>query len=175
MRNYRPTPPAIIADLLLQLAGMDRADHVVDLGCGTGLSALMWLNRTSSFTGVEPSSDMRAIASRRPEWLSTTTHAQFVAGEAHQTALHPGFGVPSCRFGQWRTFGRTRQKSGKHRGASEAWVHGIRRRITPSTRISATKTWRSDDPLVLVLPDQVRDQVGRRSVRFATYRWQEPQ
>lgn len=88
--KYRPTLPAIIADLLLQLAGMDRADHVVDLGCGTGLSALMWLNRTSSFTGVEPSSDMRAIASRRPEWLSTTTHAQFVAGEAHQTALPDG-------------------------------------------------------------------------------------
>jgi ubiquinone/menaquinone biosynthesis C-methylase UbiE len=83
--KYRPTPPAIIADLLLQLAGMDRADHVVDLGCGTGLSALMWLNRTGSFTGVEPSSDMRAVASQRPEWLSTTTHAEFVAGEAHQT------------------------------------------------------------------------------------------
>ena len=26
--QYRPKPPEIIADLLLQLAGMDRADHV---------------------------------------------------------------------------------------------------------------------------------------------------
>ena len=42
--QYRPKPPEMIADLLLQLAGADRADHVVDLGCGTGLSTLIWIN-----------------------------------------------------------------------------------------------------------------------------------
>jgi hypothetical protein len=34
--KYRPGAAGIFADLLLQSAGMDRADPVVDLGCGTG-------------------------------------------------------------------------------------------------------------------------------------------
>jgi ubiquinone/menaquinone biosynthesis C-methylase UbiE len=85
--KYRPTPPAIIADLLLQLAGMERANHVVDLGCGTGLSALIWLNKTGRLTCVEPSSDMRAVAKQRPELSATATHTEFVAAEAHQTRL----------------------------------------------------------------------------------------
>ena len=85
--QYRPKPPEIIADLLLQLAGLDRADHVVDLGCGTGLSTLIWINRTKLFTGVEPSPDMRTVAAQRPEWKNSATRAQFVGAEAHQTGL----------------------------------------------------------------------------------------
>jgi ubiquinone/menaquinone biosynthesis C-methylase UbiE len=85
--QYRPKPPEIIADLLLQLAGTDRADHVVDLGCGTGLSTLIWTNRTNLFTGIEPSPDMRGVASQRPEWASSMTRPQFLGGEAHQTSL----------------------------------------------------------------------------------------
>ncbi|MBV8225540.1 MAG: methyltransferase domain-containing protein [Verrucomicrobia bacterium] len=78
--KYRPIPPAIIADLLLQLAGMDRADHVVDLGCGTGLSMLIWLNNTGRLTGVEPSPDMCAVAKERVGCSSTTTQVEFIAG-----------------------------------------------------------------------------------------------
>jgi ubiquinone/menaquinone biosynthesis C-methylase UbiE len=85
--QYRPKPPDIIADVLLQLAGMDRAEHVVDLGCGTGLSTLIWINRTKSLTGIEPSADMRAVASQRPEWTGISPCPQFVSGEAHQTGL----------------------------------------------------------------------------------------
>ncbi|MBV8212400.1 MAG: class I SAM-dependent methyltransferase [Verrucomicrobia bacterium] len=85
--QYRPKPPEIIADLLLQLAGTERADHVVDLGCGTGLSTLIWINRTNSFTGIEPSADMRAIASQRPEWAFSAIRPQFLGKEAHQTGL----------------------------------------------------------------------------------------
>ena len=85
--QYRPKPPDIIADVLLQLAGMDRAEHVVDLGCGTGLSTLIWINRTNSLTGIEPSADMRVVASQRPEWTGFSPGPQFVSGEAHQTGL----------------------------------------------------------------------------------------
>ena len=85
--QYRPKPPEIIAELLLQLAGMDRANHVVDLGCGTGLSTVIWINRSKAFTGVEPSADMRAVASDRPEWVSCTVRPDFVGAEAHQTGL----------------------------------------------------------------------------------------
>jgi ubiquinone/menaquinone biosynthesis C-methylase UbiE len=85
--QYRPKPPDIIADVLLQLAGMDRAEHVVDLGCGTGLSTLIWINRTNSLTGIEPSADMRAVASQHPEWTGFSPCPQFVSAEAHQTGL----------------------------------------------------------------------------------------
>jgi ubiquinone/menaquinone biosynthesis C-methylase UbiE len=85
--QYRPKPPGIIADLLLQLAGMNRADHVVDLGCGTGLSTLIWMDRTKSITGIEPSPDMRAVAAQRPEWGHSETLARFASAEAHQTGL----------------------------------------------------------------------------------------
>jgi ubiquinone/menaquinone biosynthesis C-methylase UbiE len=85
--QYRPKPPEIIADLLLQLAGMNRADHVVDLGCGTGLSTLIWIDRTNSLTGIEPSPDMRTVAAQRPEWAHSATRPQFVGAEAHQTGL----------------------------------------------------------------------------------------
>jgi ubiquinone/menaquinone biosynthesis C-methylase UbiE len=88
--QYRPKPPKIIADLLLQLAGMERAEQVVDLGCGTGLSTLIWINRTASFVGLEPSADMRAVASQRPEWAAATTRPQFLPDEAHQTGLPDG-------------------------------------------------------------------------------------
>src|ERR1700751_5597407 len=66
---------------------MDRADHVVDLGGGTGLSTLIWIDRTNSMTGVEPSPDMRAVAAQRPEWVHSATGAQFVGAEAHETGL----------------------------------------------------------------------------------------
>jgi ubiquinone/menaquinone biosynthesis C-methylase UbiE len=85
--RYRPKPPEMIADLLLQLAGMDHAGQVVDLGCGTGLSTLIWINRTKLLTGIEPSPDMRAVATQRQEWAQTTTHAHFVGAEADQTGL----------------------------------------------------------------------------------------
>jgi ubiquinone/menaquinone biosynthesis C-methylase UbiE len=85
--QYRPKPPEIIADLLLQLAEMERANHVVDLGCGTGLSSLIWINRTNCFTGIEPSPDMCALANRRPEWDSSSTRPQLLSKEAHQTGL----------------------------------------------------------------------------------------
>ena len=88
--RYRPTPPAVIVDLLTQLAGIERANHVIDIGCGTGLSTLIWRDRTNSLTGVEPSPNMLAIARDRPEWQSTTAHVQFVAAEAHLTGLADG-------------------------------------------------------------------------------------
>jgi ubiquinone/menaquinone biosynthesis C-methylase UbiE len=89
--RYRPKPPEIIADLLLQLAGTVRADQVVDLGCGTGLSTLIWINRTNSLTGIEPSLDMRSVASQRPEWIrSSTTRFQLLSEEAHQIGLSDG-------------------------------------------------------------------------------------
>ncbi len=62
--RYRPSPPEIIVDLLTQLAAKPRP-VVVDLGCGTGLSTLIWTRCAAEVVGVEPSADMRAEAERR--------------------------------------------------------------------------------------------------------------
>jgi ubiquinone/menaquinone biosynthesis C-methylase UbiE len=87
--HYRPSPPAVLADLLGQLrgagAGCDRrpspaavlADlfglfahlddsarpaRVVDIGCGTGLSTRYWVGRATEIIGVEPADSMRTQA-----------------------------------------------------------------------------------------------------------------
>jgi hypothetical protein len=53
--QVRPSPPEAIAELLLQLAKLQMAERVVDLGCGSGLSMMMWVGKTRSIIGVEPS------------------------------------------------------------------------------------------------------------------------
>jgi ubiquinone/menaquinone biosynthesis C-methylase UbiE len=60
--QVRPSPPEIIADLLLQLAQVEVAGRVVDVGCGSGLSMMMWVGKTRSIIGLEPSQDMRREA-----------------------------------------------------------------------------------------------------------------
>jgi len=63
--QVRPSPPGVIADLLLQLAQVEVAGRVVDVGCGSGLSMMMWVGKTRSIIGLEPSQDMRREAERR--------------------------------------------------------------------------------------------------------------
>lgn len=61
----RPRPPAVIADILTLLAGVQQPRLVVDLGSGTGLSTLMWAGRAQEVVGIEPSADMRGQAEAR--------------------------------------------------------------------------------------------------------------
>jgi SAM-dependent methyltransferase len=60
----RPQPPADLITLITQWAGRPRPD-VVDLGAGTGLSAVAWAGRARQVTAVEPSEGMRRRAERR--------------------------------------------------------------------------------------------------------------
>ncbi|HTS97897.1 MAG TPA: class I SAM-dependent methyltransferase [Streptosporangiaceae bacterium] len=60
----RPAPPADLLAVITQWAGLARPD-VVDLGAGTGLSAVAWAGRAGRVTAVEPSAGMRAQAGRR--------------------------------------------------------------------------------------------------------------
>ncbi len=62
--SARPTPPVELVELLTAWSGAQRPD-VVDLGAGTGLSTVLWSGRAESVTAVEPSADMRAVASTR--------------------------------------------------------------------------------------------------------------
>lgn len=60
----RPRPPAELAEVLTQWSGAGEPD-VVDVGAGTGLSALLWAGRARQVTAVEPGEEMRAVAMRR--------------------------------------------------------------------------------------------------------------
>ncbi len=83
--RYRPTPPAALVDLLIQLGGSERPALVVDLGSGTGLSTTLWANRAAHVVGVEPNDDMRAVAAA----FTTAPNVEYRAGFAHETGL-PG-------------------------------------------------------------------------------------
>ncbi len=56
--------------------------HVVDLGCGTGLSSLVWKGHCEELTGIEPSDDMLALAR-----LKETVGISFRKGFSGATGL----------------------------------------------------------------------------------------
>lgn len=59
--RFRPEPPGDIYSAILQLA-KHKADLVVDLGCGTGISTLPWANLAVQVCGIDPSEDMLRVA-----------------------------------------------------------------------------------------------------------------
>lgn len=64
--GHRPSPPARLAALLKELAGIhDERARVIDLGCGTGLSTRYWIGKAERIVGIEPSDSMRSEAEMR--------------------------------------------------------------------------------------------------------------
>ncbi len=78
--RFRPRPPAALLDSLLQIAQVERAALVVDLGAGTGLSTRAWAGYADRVIGVEPNPAMRAAA---PD-------LELVAAFAQDTGLRAG-------------------------------------------------------------------------------------
>ena len=87
----RPRPPADLLSLITQWAGLDRPD-VVDLGAGTGLSAVVWAGSARQVTAVEPSADMRRLAERRIAEAAAGSATRFtvLAATAEDTGLPDG-------------------------------------------------------------------------------------
>lgn len=83
--QYRPTPPAVLADILKRLAQAPDPQLIIDLGCGTGLSTRYWAGKARRVTGIEPSADMRHQA----EAQTPDGHISYQEGFSHQTGL-PG-------------------------------------------------------------------------------------
>lgn len=59
--NVRPTLPEKACDILINYIGK-KPQTVVDLGCGTGLSAYVWQGKCEHIIGVDPSADMLKTA-----------------------------------------------------------------------------------------------------------------
>jgi len=88
--TYRPRPPAMLLDILTQIARAPHPALVVDLGSGTGLSTLVWANRAGAVIGVEPNDDMRQQAERRLASLADAASVTFRAGSSTVTGLPEG-------------------------------------------------------------------------------------
>jgi ubiquinone/menaquinone biosynthesis C-methylase UbiE len=87
--EVRPMPPVAFTELLVQLARMSRPALVVDLGSGTGVSAVIWTGRADRVVAVEPNEEMRAAAAARlrPE---RGTEFEMRDARAADTALADG-------------------------------------------------------------------------------------
>lgn len=84
--RYRPDYPIALVDTLAAHCGWSAPVDIADLGSGTGLSALGFLDRGHRVYGVEPNAEMRAAAESlladRPGFISVT-------GRAEATTLAP--------------------------------------------------------------------------------------
>lgn len=68
--NVRPSVPDIACNILIDYLGK-KPDTIVDLGCGTGLSTVIWEDKSEQVIGIDPSEDMLAEAkSKRNEHIS---------------------------------------------------------------------------------------------------------
>lgn len=84
--RYRPGYPAAVVDTLAAHCNWSGPMEIADLGSGTGLSALGFLDRCHRVYGVEPNAEMRAAAEElladRPGFVS-------IDGRAEATTLAP--------------------------------------------------------------------------------------
>ena len=81
--KHRPSPPAVLADLLTRMANAPRPTLVVDLGSGTGLSSRYWADKAEQVIGVEPTHDMR----KQAEGQTEAQNVIYREGFSHQTGL----------------------------------------------------------------------------------------
>ncbi len=56
--NARPKSPEKVKEILLRYLVGKSPSVVVDLGCGTGLSTIIWSDISNKVIDVEPSNDM---------------------------------------------------------------------------------------------------------------------
>ncbi|MDU5951208.1 MAG: methyltransferase domain-containing protein, partial [Paenibacillus macerans] len=60
----RPQAPEEVAKISTMYLGR-APEYVADVGCGTGLSTMIWLKHAERVIGIEPNDDMRGVALSR--------------------------------------------------------------------------------------------------------------
>lgn len=81
--EFRPAPPAVLAELLTALARVTRPALVVDLGCGTGLSTRYWADKADRVIGIEPTESMHAQATA----VTAQSNVSYREGFSHDNGL----------------------------------------------------------------------------------------
>ncbi len=83
--SFRPTVPSKACDIIVNY--LERTpETVIDLGCGTGLSTLIWKDRCLRAIGIEPSQDMILTAMKK-----STQDISFKQAYADNTGLPGGY------------------------------------------------------------------------------------
>src|SRR6266545_154975 len=82
----RPRTPAVLVDLLCQYARVERPRLVVDLGCGTGHSTEVWVDRADAVVGIEMEPAMLAVARQRV----SAPNVEWRVGNAQRTGVPDG-------------------------------------------------------------------------------------
>ena len=86
----RPSPPAVLVDVLCRYAGVSRPELVVDLGSGTGLATRLWIGRAGTVIGIEPNEGMRYRAEAAVVAIPGGADVIFRNGYADETGLRDG-------------------------------------------------------------------------------------
>jgi len=81
--NARPKCPEKVKDIILKYS-VQQPSVVVDIGCGTGLSTLIWSEISKEVIGVEPSTDMINIAKQKSVGLN---NVRYISGFSDKIGL----------------------------------------------------------------------------------------
>lgn len=84
--RYRPRTPGALTKTLLQLARVEKAALVVDLGAGTGLSTRPWAELAERVVGIEPNEEMYAQATEQTQ----AANVEYVVAFSHDIGLPGG-------------------------------------------------------------------------------------
>ena len=79
-----PTPQPTV-DAMLDMAKLTKADFLVDLGSGDGITVITAAKRGARAMGVEFNPDMVALAQKRAEEAGMSARAKFVQGDFFKT------------------------------------------------------------------------------------------
>jgi SAM-dependent methyltransferase len=89
---HRPGYPAELVDAVLEYAGAQPGDAILDIGAGTGRATLLFAARGFPVTAVEPDGEMAAVASKRAATAGQTIEILNTDFERAQLPAH-GFQV----------------------------------------------------------------------------------
>ena len=81
--KHRPATPKVVKDIVTMYLG-HTPQTLVDIGCGTGLSTIVWNDVVGNIIGIEPNDDMRKIAEIKAK---NYENVQFLKGYSNNTGL----------------------------------------------------------------------------------------
>jgi ubiquinone/menaquinone biosynthesis C-methylase UbiE len=82
--KYRPGYPVDLVPRIAEITGLKPKHTIADIGSGTGLSALPFLESGNTVIGIEPNDNMRNLGD---EFLKTWKNFRSVSGTAEDTHL----------------------------------------------------------------------------------------
>lgn len=84
--QFRPEAPRQVIGILTEYL-QHRPDLVLDLGCGTGLSTLVWRDQADRIIGIEPNDDMRGKAQAKLQEIDNHQHISFIPGFSNKLSF----------------------------------------------------------------------------------------